>query len=181
MKITTELIDHISQLSRLRLPEEEKAKMAGDLEGILAYMDTLNTLDTSGVEPLSHVFPVKNVLREDEVRPSMDRGELLKNAPAADDEVGIYGKVLPEDSITDMCKKLYATNVAAIGQTLAQIELWTEKMEVNVYRLPKHLDEEVARLHLESLGVHLTKLTQKQADYIGVPVEGPYKADFYRY
>ena len=59
--------------------------------------------------------------------------------------------------------------------------LWTEKMEVNVYRLPKHLDEEVARLHLESLGVHLTKLTQKQADYIGVPVEGPYKADFYRY
>ena len=59
------------------------------------------------------------------------------------------------------------------NQTLAQIELWTEKMEVNVYRLPKHLDEEVARLHLESLGVHLTKLTQKQAD--------PYKADFYRY
>ena len=54
-------------------------------------------------------------------------------------------------------------------------------MEVNVYRLPKHLDEEVARLHLESLGVHLTKLTQKQADYIGVPVEGPHKADFYRY
>ena len=67
------------------------------------------------------------------------------------------------------------------NQTLAQIELWTEEMEVNVYRLPKHLDEEVARLHLESLGVHLTKLTQKQADYIGVPVEGPYKADFYRY
>lgn len=67
------------------------------------------------------------------------------------------------------------------NQTLAQIELWTEKMEVNVYRLPKHLDEEVARLHLESLGVHLTELTQKQADYIGVPVEGPYKADFYRY
>ena len=84
MKITTELIDHISQLSRLRLPEAEKAKMAGELEGILAYMDTLNTLDTSGVEPLSHVFPVKNVLREDETAPSMDRGELLKNAPATD-------------------------------------------------------------------------------------------------
>ena len=84
MKITTEFIDHISQLSRLRLPEEEKTKMAGDLEGILAYMDTLNTLDTSDVEPLSHVFPVKNVLREDETAPSMDRGELLKNAPATD-------------------------------------------------------------------------------------------------
>ena len=94
MKITTELIDHISQLSRLRLPEEEKTKMAGDLEGILAYMDTLNALDTSGVEPLSHVFPVKNVLREDEVQPSMDRGELLKNALAADDEAFLVPKTV---------------------------------------------------------------------------------------
>ncbi len=94
MKITTELIDHISQLSRLRLPEEEKTKMAGDLEGILAYMDTLNALDTSGVEPLSHVFPVKNVLREDEVQPSMDRGMLLKNAPAADDEAFLVPKTV---------------------------------------------------------------------------------------
>ena len=94
MKITTELIDHISQLSRLRLPEEEKTKMAGDLEDILAYMDTLNTLDTSGVEPLSHVFPVKNVLREDEVQPSMDRGMLLKNAPAADDEAFLVPKTV---------------------------------------------------------------------------------------
>lgn len=94
MKITTELIDHISQLSRLRLPEEEKTKMAGDLEGILAYMDTLNALDTSGVEPLSHVFPVKNVLREDEVQPSMDRGALLKNAPAADDEAFLVPKTV---------------------------------------------------------------------------------------
>ena len=94
MKITTELIDHISQLSRLRLPEEEKIKMAGDLEGILAYMDTLNALDTSGVEPMSHVFPVKNVLREDEVQPSMDRGALLKNAPAADDEAFLVPKTV---------------------------------------------------------------------------------------
>ena len=67
------------------------------------------------------------------------------------------------------------------NQTLAQIELWTNKLNVEVYRLPKKLDEEVARLHLEYLGVHLTRLTQVQADYIGVPVEGPYKADFYRY
>ena len=67
------------------------------------------------------------------------------------------------------------------NQTLAQIELWTKKLDTEVYRLPKQLDEEVARLHLEYLGVHLTRLTQEQADYIGVPVEGPYKADFYRY
>lgn len=67
------------------------------------------------------------------------------------------------------------------NQTLAQIELWTKKYEVGVYRLPKTLDEEVARLHLDNIGVKLTKLTKKQADYIGVDVEGPYKADHYRY
>ncbi len=67
------------------------------------------------------------------------------------------------------------------NQTLAQIDLWSRPHEVGVYRLPKHLDEEVARLHLESVGAHLTKLTQKQADYIGVKVEGPYKPEHYRY
>jgi len=67
------------------------------------------------------------------------------------------------------------------NQTLAQIELWTNKFQVDVYRLPKKLDEEVARLHLEQLGVKLTKLTKEQADYIGVPVEGPYKPEHYRY
>ena len=67
------------------------------------------------------------------------------------------------------------------NQTLAQLDLWTKKYEVGVYRLPKALDEEVARLHLENIGVKLTKLTQKQADYIGVSVDGPYKAEHYRY
>ena len=67
------------------------------------------------------------------------------------------------------------------NQTLAQIDLWQKKYEVGVYCLPKHLDEEVARLHLERVGVKLTKLTQKQADYIGVPVNGPFKSDIYRY
>jgi adenosylhomocysteinase len=69
------------------------------------------------------------------------------------------------------------------NQTLAQLDLWAHRgnYPIDVYRLPKYLDEEVARLHLEKIGVKLTKLTQKQADYIGVPVEGPYKVDFYRY
>ncbi|MBQ5571375.1 MAG: adenosylhomocysteinase, partial [Bacteroidales bacterium] len=67
------------------------------------------------------------------------------------------------------------------NQTLAQLDLWKNNYKVDVYRLPKYLDEEVARLHLDQLGVKLTKLTQKQADYIGVPVEGPFKADHYRY
>lgn len=67
------------------------------------------------------------------------------------------------------------------NQTLAQIELWERDYAVNVYRLPKHLDEEVARLHLEQIGVKLTRLTQEQADYLGVPKDGPYKPEHYRY
>ena len=67
------------------------------------------------------------------------------------------------------------------NQVLAQIDLWQKPYEIGVYRLPKYLDEEVARRHLARIGVKLSKLTQKQADYIGVPVEGPYKADHYRY
>ncbi|WP_289226942.1 adenosylhomocysteinase, partial [Parabacteroides goldsteinii] len=67
------------------------------------------------------------------------------------------------------------------NQVLAQMDLWQMAYEVGVYRLPKRLDEEVARLHLERIGVKLSTLSPKQADYIGVPVEGPYKADHYRY
>jgi len=67
------------------------------------------------------------------------------------------------------------------NQSLAQIELWQNKYETGVYRLPKKLDEEVARLHLAQLGVKLTLLTEDQSEYIGVPVKGPYKSDHYRY
>src|SRR5439155_13096804 len=69
------------------------------------------------------------------------------------------------------------------NQTLAQIELWTNpgRYENKVYTLPKHLDEKVAPLHLAKIGVKLTKLSEKQSTYIGVPAEGPYKAESYRY
>ena len=69
------------------------------------------------------------------------------------------------------------------NQTLAQLDLWKNRgnYPVDVYCLPKYLDEEVARLHLEKIGVKLTRLTQEQADYIGVSVDGPYKSDIYRY
>jgi len=69
------------------------------------------------------------------------------------------------------------------NQTLAQLDLWKNRdtYKVGVYTLPKKLDEEVARLHLEKIGVKLTKLSERQADYIGVPVEGPFKSDMYRY
>ena len=67
------------------------------------------------------------------------------------------------------------------NKALAQIELVEKDLENKVYTLSKKLDEEVARLHLDRLGVKLTTLTREQADYLGIPVEGPYKADHYRY
>ncbi len=69
------------------------------------------------------------------------------------------------------------------NQVLAQLDLWQHRdtYEATVYRLPKKLDEEVARLHLDKIGVKLTELTKKQADYLGISPEGPYKPDHYRY
>jgi len=79
----------------------------------------------------------------------------------------------------------FVMSTSFTNQVLAQLELWenrdNDKYEVKVYMLPKRLDEEVARLHLEKIGVKLTTLSQEQADYIGVPVDGPYKPDHYRY
>ena len=77
MRITQELVDYIAGLER-----------------IVAYMDVLNQLDTDGVEPMSHVFPVKNVLREDEVTPSQDRAELLAGSPAGDGEAFLVPKAV---------------------------------------------------------------------------------------
>jgi len=77
----------------------------------------------------------------------------------------------------------FVMSTSFTNQVLAQIELWTKADEypLGVHVLPKHLDEEVARLHLGKLGVKLTKLSQKQSDYLGVPIEGPYKPEHYRY
>ena len=71
----------------------------------------------------------------------------------------------------------------AINQVLAQMALWneTDKYPIGIHVLPKKLDEEVARLHLDQLGVKLTELTSEQADYINVPQEGPFKPEYYRY
>jgi len=77
----------------------------------------------------------------------------------------------------------FVMSASFTNQVIAQIELWQnqDKYDNKVYVLPKHLDEKVARLHLEKIGVNLTPLSQEQADYIKVPVEGPYKPDYYRY
>ena len=75
----------------------------------------------------------------------------------------------------------FVMSASFTNQTLAQIELWTKDQELGVFTLPKSLDEEVARLHLDKLGVKLTKLTKEQADYLGIKEDGPYKAENYRY
>ena len=75
----------------------------------------------------------------------------------------------------------FVMSTSFTNQVLAQIDLWQKNYEVGVYCLPKYLDEEVARLHLDKIGVKLTKLTPHQASYIGVKDSGPYKPEHYRY
>ncbi|MFN8178842.1 MAG: adenosylhomocysteinase [bacterium] len=120
----------------------------------------------------------KNGAKKTEIKPQVDRW-LLSN--------GRHILVLAEGRLVNLgCATGHPSFVMSnsfTNQVLAQIELWTkhEEYPLGVYTLPKHLDEEVARLHLEKLGVKLTKLTPKQAEYLGVSVDGPYKAEIYRY
>jgi len=80
-KITRERVEHVARLARLELTEAEKDVMTQQLDRILAYVDKLNELDTGAVEPTSHAIPMMNVLREDEVRPSLGPDDALANAP----------------------------------------------------------------------------------------------------
>lgn len=82
MIITREIIEHVANLARLNLTENEKEKLTAEMADILTYVDKLNELDTSGVEPLSHVLPIKNVFREDKVLASFEREKMLSNAPS---------------------------------------------------------------------------------------------------
>lgn len=91
-KITDETIDYVGILAKLELFDEEKEKAKKDMGEILDYIDKLNELDTSGVEPMSHVFPVNNVFREDEVTNGDDRENMLKNAPDRNEEAYIVPK-----------------------------------------------------------------------------------------
>ncbi|TCT15321.1 aspartyl/glutamyl-tRNA(Asn/Gln) amidotransferase subunit C [Natranaerovirga pectinivora] len=81
MKITKEQVEHVAHLARLSLTEDEKVQMTKDLEAIIGFADQLNSLDIENIEPTAHVIPIQNVFRKDEVRESLDRKELLKNAP----------------------------------------------------------------------------------------------------
>ncbi len=84
-KISEETIDYVAILAKLDLSPEEKEKTGRDMERMLDYIDMLNELDTSGVEPMSHVFPVNNVFREDVVENGDDRENMLANAPEEED------------------------------------------------------------------------------------------------
>lgn len=94
MKITKRMVSYVAELSRLKLSEEQTVKMQADLESIIGYMDVLSRLDTQGIEPLSHIFSVKNVFREDETAESFDREALLVNAPVRDSECFIVPKTV---------------------------------------------------------------------------------------
>jgi aspartyl-tRNA(Asn)/glutamyl-tRNA(Gln) amidotransferase subunit C len=85
MKITMKEVEHVARLARLELTGEEKERMRAQLDSILTYIDKLNELDTSAVEPTSHVLPMMNVFRDDEVRPSLSQEETLANAPDRQD------------------------------------------------------------------------------------------------
>lgn len=94
MALTIKEVEHVALLARLSLSEEEKQKFAEQLSSILDYADSLNFIPTEGVEPLTHILPIQNVFREDEVKTSMDRREILANAPLAEDSQYKVPKIL---------------------------------------------------------------------------------------
>jgi len=159
---TTGNVDIITLEHMLKMKDQAIVCNIGHFDNEI-QMDRLNTL--SGVKKLN-------------IKPQVDFYTF-------DDGHGIF--ILAEGRLVNLgCATGHPSFVMSnsfANQTLAQLDLWAKRdtYKVGVYVLPKYLDEEVARLHLEKIGVKLTTLTKKQADYLGVPVEGPYKADNYRY
>lgn len=94
MQITPELIKYLEKLARITLTEDEEKKVGNELQDILTYIDMLNELDTDGVEAMSHCFPVTNVMREDEVQPSMSADEIVANAPESQDGCFVVPKTV---------------------------------------------------------------------------------------
>ncbi|WP_297130102.1 Asp-tRNA(Asn)/Glu-tRNA(Gln) amidotransferase subunit GatC [uncultured Eubacterium sp.] len=94
MQITPDLIKYLEKLARITLTEDEEKKVGNELQDILTYIDMLNELDTDGVEAMSHCFPVTNVMREDEVQPSMSADEVVANAPESQDGCFVVPKTV---------------------------------------------------------------------------------------
>jgi adenosylhomocysteinase len=142
--------------------------------GNIGHFD--NEIDMAGLARIPGIV-------KDEIKPQVHQWIF----PEKDGEAGKKVIVLSEGRLLNLGNATghpsFVMSNSFTNQVLAQIELFTKGGDypVGVHILPKHLDEEVARLHLDALGVELTVLTQEQADYLGVPVEGPFKADHYRY
>lgn len=94
MQITPDLIKYLESLARITLSESEEEKVSKELQDILTYIDTLNELDTTDVEAMSHSFPITNVLRKDEVKPSMSPDEIVANAPESQDGAFVVPKTV---------------------------------------------------------------------------------------
>jgi len=149
--------------------EHMQAMKDGALVGNIGHFDNEIQMDRLNADPQ---------IKRENIKPQLDKYVFP-------DGHGIY--VLAEGRLLNLgCAHGHPSFVMSnsfSNQVLAQLDLWANKdrYEKTVYRLPKKLDEEVARLHLEKIGVRLTLLTEKQAKYLGVPVEGPYKPEHYRY
>lgn len=94
IELSLELVEYVAELSRIKLDNEQTVKMQKELSAVIDYMNVLNNIDTTDVEPLSHVFAINNVLRKDEVKESFDRELLLKNAPVHTEESVVVPKTV---------------------------------------------------------------------------------------
>ncbi len=135
-----------------------------------------NEIDMAGLERLPNATRIN-------IKPQVDEWRFEADGDRPDRSVIVLseGRLMNLGNATG--HPSFVMSNSFTNQVLAQIELFTKPDDypLGVYTLPKHLDEAVARLHLDALGVRLTELTPRQADYLGVPVDGPYKSDHYRY
>lgn len=94
MKIDRQEVEHVARLARLKITAQEADRLTGQMNSILTYMDKLNDLDTTGIEPMAHALPLTNAFREDEVRPSLDTDKVLDNAPESEGTFFLVPKVI---------------------------------------------------------------------------------------
>lgn len=94
MQVSKQEIEHVAKLARLNLTEQEKDKFSNEMSGIITFVDKLNELDTTGVEPTAHVIPIQNVFREDNIEPSYNREKILQNAPSQKEGCFLVPKVV---------------------------------------------------------------------------------------
>jgi len=94
MKIDPQEVEHVARLARLKITAQEADRLTGQMNSILTYMDKLNDLDTTGIEPMAHALPLTNAFREDEVRPSLDTDKVLDNAPESEGAFFLVPKVI---------------------------------------------------------------------------------------